>query len=98
MQFSSSDLSAFMAAFGVPAVLSPPGHVGRPVMVIFDLNSMDQMGCLTDKPQITIRETDLASIDHTTAIITVVGKYPPARMTKSTPDGTGFTKFLLTRQ
>lgn len=92
------DLNTFFADLGVPAIITPSGRPSWPLTVLFDLNSMDQMGCQTDKPQIIIQDSDLARINLTTDRITVVGKYPAAKMTKPDPDGAGLTTLLLTRQ
>lgn len=94
----ADDLNIFFTDFGTPAVITQPELPDKPVTVLFDLNSMDQAGILTDKPQISIPDSDLAGLDLRLATITVTGKFPAARMTKPLPDGSGLTTLLLTRQ
>lgn len=86
-----------LARFGTPAVITQPGEPDRSDNVIFDLYSMGEMGVLTDKPQITVRDSFIDGVDLKSAAITVTGKYPEARMSKPLPDGGGFTILLLTR-
>lgn len=83
--------------FGSPAVISQPGHPDKPVTVIFNLNSMDSMGVMTDKPQCAIYDTDLVGTDLKAATITVTGKFPAAKMARPMPDGAGMTTVLLTK-
>lgn len=93
----AEDQGIFFADFGTPAVIKRPGLPDQTVQVLFDLNSIDQSGLLTDKPQITIPESCLTDMDLKTATITVIGKYPEARIMKPLPDGSGLTVAGLAR-
>jgi hypothetical protein len=81
--------------FGTPAVISQPGQSDKPVAVIFDAQSFNEMGVLTDKPQASIDSTDLTAVDMKSAVIAAAGE--TYRMTKPLPDGHGLTTVNLTR-
>lgn len=93
----SSDLKILFIDDGVPAVISQSGKTDRPTTVLFNLNSLDLTGVQTDKPGIVIPTEDLDGFDLKLAAITVIGKYPVARMTKPDSDGDGLTTALLQR-
>lgn len=76
---------------GVDAVIKQTGHPDKPVVVLFDLYGGVEMGIMSEKPQITIMDSDLSGIDLKAVTITVTGKYPPAKIVKPLPDGSGVT-------
>ena len=93
----SADIDFVLDDSGTAAVIKQSGHADKPVRVVFDQNSTDQLGMLTDKPQVAIPDSDLVGVDLKTASITVTGKFPASRITKPLPDGSGWTTALLTR-
>ena len=90
MQFSDSDINAILSATGTSALLN-----GQSCRIEYRLNSLDQMGVLTDRPQATFKASDLTGLDLKTATLFVAGE--TFRLTKPQPDGSGFTSVLLTR-
>ncbi len=85
----TAGLDIFFADFGLSAVISQPGQPDKPVQVLFDLHSLGEMGVITDKPQITIKDSDLAGVDVKSATITI--NNTGYRMVKPLPDGAGLT-------
>lgn len=81
------DLDKFFADFGVSAVVSETGKADKTITVLFDRNSLSDIGVITDKPQTTIKESDLAGVDIEGATIAVAGE--TWRLIKPLPDGTG---------
>jgi hypothetical protein len=83
----AADISAILAACGVPALISEADKDDKTVQVIFDRNSLNEMGVLTDKPQITIAAADLDGVDIPAATITVSGE--TWRLLRPLNDGAG---------
>lgn len=87
--------AAVSSRFGRPGVIKSPGHADNPVTVIFDQNSLNEMGVLTDKPQASINMTDLAAADVKASTITINSVV--YKMSRPMPDGSGMATVLLTR-
>ncbi len=89
------DLDKFFADFGISAVISETGKADKTITVLFDRNSLSDIGVITDKPQITIKESDLTGVDTEGATIAVAGE--TWRLIKPLPDGSGLVIASLKR-
>lgn len=92
----SLDLDVFFLDLGVAAVISEFGITSRPVSILFDQNSIDNMGALTDKPAITVKTSDLEGFTRSKLIITINGA--GYNMIKPLDDGAGLTVAGLKRE
>lgn len=80
---------------GIPATIKELHKADKPVTVLFDLLSLAEAGILTDKPQATLKESDLTGTDIKAATITVSSiEY---QMIKPLPDGAGLVIVGLKR-
>jgi hypothetical protein len=89
------DLDILLDAFGIPATLSDGVHPAKPLRVILDSNSINELGVITDKPQITIKEADLLELDMKNTTITV--NDTNYRILKPFSDGSGLVVAGITR-
>ena len=90
-----NDLDIFFADFGLAAIISQLGNPDKPTQVLFDLQSVGEMGALTDKPQVTIKDSDLDGVDIKSATITI--RNTSYRMVRPLADGMGLTVVTLAR-
>lgn len=90
-----NDSAAVMDMFGIPATISDAFTPAAATKVVFDNNSFDSMGVLTDKPQITLMTTDLAGLDLKTTVLTI--NSTDYRILKPLPDGYGLSTATLAR-
>jgi uncharacterized protein YjbI with pentapeptide repeats len=64
-----ADLDIYFSDFGSSATIAELTGAVKPATVLFDAHSISEMGVLTDRPQITITESDLAGVDLSGAIL-----------------------------
>jgi hypothetical protein len=88
-------LALLFSDFGTPAVIAQPGHEDSAVTVLFDSQSLNDMGVLTDKPIASLDDAIIAGVDIKSAVITISGV--DYRMTRPLADGYGLTTVNLTR-
>jgi hypothetical protein len=91
----STDLDIFFYDFGTSATIAEPAKADKTTSVLFDATTISEMGVLTDKPQITIKESDLSGFDLKAATITISGT--EYRMMKPLVNGQGLTTTTLIR-
>ena len=90
-----SDLDIFFYDFGTSAIIAEPAKADKTTSVLFEAVTISDMGVITDKPQIIIKESDLAGSDLKAATITISGT--EYRMMKPFPDGQGLATTTLIR-
>lgn len=83
----ATDFNIVFDDFGISATISELNKADRQVQIIFDQQSLNDMGILTDKPQATLKASDLAGVDlkYTTITINNIAY----RLIKPLPDGMG---------
>lgn len=83
----ATDFNIVFDDFGISATISELNKADKQVKVLFDLQSLGDMGILTDKPQATLKESDLAGVDLKYTTITI--NNITYRLIKPLPDGMG---------
>ena len=91
----TTDLDIFFADFGVAATITETAKADKAVTVLFDQAGFVENGVMTDKPQATLKETDLTGTDTKIARITISGT--EYQMIKPLPDGAGLVVAGLKR-
>ena len=94
--FGEADLDMLFSFDAKDAVISESGLTDRPCQILFDSNSVDNSGVLTDKPALTIKTADLEGFTRSKAVITVNGT--GYTMIKPLDDGAGLTVAGLKRE
>ena len=89
------DCASLMDIFGIPATLSDGVHTTKPIKVVFDSTSIDSIGVLTDKPQVSLLTTDLENIDLKNTVLTI--NDTGYRILKPLTDGYGLSLATLAR-
>lgn len=103
MKFSPADIAAMLLAVGQTATLTEPGTAGPPIvadkttalLVKFSNKSLNELGMLTDKPQVMLDATSMTGVNLKTATLTVSGT--TYRMMNPMLDDGGFITLLLQR-
>lgn len=96
MRFSASDIAGILAGVGESATIAQSGKTSAVVTVLYESASLNEMGVLTDRPQVTLAESALTGFDATLATITVAGA--TWALMKPLADGAGFVTCGLRRQ
>lgn len=96
MRFSASDIAGILSGVGESATIAQTGKTSSTVTVLYESASLNEMGVLTDRPQVTLAESALTGFDPTLATITVGGT--TWALMKPFPDGSGFITCGLKRQ
>jgi len=91
----NDDLDIYLADFGISATIKETAKADKIVKTLFDQTGYVEMGMLTDKPQATLKDSDLAGTDTKAATITINGTV--YELIKPQPDGAGLTTFGLKR-
>jgi len=84
-----SDIDILFTIDGVAAVISETGKTSVETVILFDRNSVDQTGTITDKPQITLPTADLEGFTRSKATISIAGT--TYSFMKPLDDGAGLT-------
>jgi hypothetical protein len=92
---AQNDAAVFMDIFGIPAVISDSALHKKDTRAVFDINSIDSIGVITDKPQVSILTADLAEFDIKNTVLTV--RDTEYRILKPLPDGYGLSLATLAR-
>ena len=91
----AADIPALMDVLGIPASLIEAGSTSKAIKVVFDNSSIDSMGILTDKPQVSLMTSDLDGRDLKNTVLTIKGT--DYRILKPLGDGYGLSLATLTR-
>ena len=69
----TDDFEILFVDFGSSATIAETAKADKTTSVLFDATTISELGVITDKPQITIKESDLTGFDLKAATITISG-------------------------
>lgn len=95
MKFDDDDLNSMLDAVGEPAEIQLGGVTTKTVQVKYSAQSLGEMGVMTDRPRIIMKESDLEGINTKTETVLVAGEN--FNMMKPSLTGDGFATVWLKR-